>query len=137
MPSLNVLVIEDDPLIVLMLDDMLAEMGHAICATAATERDATNAAHRHRPDLLIADGRLRAGSGLAAVKEILLRGHLPCVFISGAPGDILAQFPNAIVIRKPFNENMLAEAMTRALDLPPAGSQLHGFRNGDGHGGAG
>ena len=134
MRSLNVLVIEDDPLIALMLDDMLSEMGHVVCATAATELDATSAADRHRPDLMIADGRLRAGSGLSAVKKILLLGHVPCVFISGAPGDILAQYPNAIVIRKPFNEDMLAEAIARALDAPATGSD--GFRNGDGHGGA-
>jgi two-component system, response regulator PdtaR len=134
MRSLNVLVIEDDPLIALMLDDMLSEMGHIVCATAATELGATSAADRHRPDLMIADGRLRAGSGLSAVKKILLLSHVPCVFISGAPGDIVAQYPNAIVIRKPFNEDMLAAAIARALDPPPAESD--GSRNGDRYGGA-
>jgi CheY-like chemotaxis protein len=135
MKSLNVLIIEDDPLIALMLADMLSEMGHAVCATAATEVDATSAAHRQKPDLMIADGRLRVGSGIAAVSEILRLAYVPCVFISGAPGDILARYPNAIVIRKPFNEDMLAEAIESALGAPPVESD--GFRDHDRHGGPG
>jgi CheY-like chemotaxis protein len=73
---LNVLVIEDDALIALLLEDLLAGMGHVVCATAATEAEAISAAHLHRPDLMIADVRLRSGNGVSAVLEILRAG--PC-----------------------------------------------------------
>src|ERR1700719_4544619 len=58
MKALRVLVIEDDALIAMLLSELLAGMGHDVCATAATEADAVTAATRHRPDLMIVDARL-------------------------------------------------------------------------------
>ena len=71
MKSLRVLVIEDDALIAMLLSELLAGMGHAVCATAATESEAVTAAARYRPDLMIVDAGLGQGSGVSAVEEIL------------------------------------------------------------------
>src|SRR5436853_3517200 len=53
MKALRVLVVEDDALIAMLLTEMLAGMGHDVCATAATEADAVSAATRYDPDLMI------------------------------------------------------------------------------------
>ena len=115
MKPLTVLIIEDDALIGLLLAELLAVMGHVVCATAMSEAEAIDAARRHKPDLLIADGRLRSGDGVSAVIEILRHAPVPHFFVSGAPGDIVARYPAAIVVRKPFGESSLATAIDDAL----------------------
>jgi two-component system, response regulator PdtaR len=115
-----VLVIEDDALIVMLLTEMLAGMGHDVCATAATEADAVSAATRHNPDLMIVDARLGRGSGVSAVEEILRAGPLAHVFVSGDAERVRLSRSDAIVVRKPFRQAELA----RAIDLAVAAASL-------------
>jgi CheY-like chemotaxis protein len=99
----------------MLLADVLAEMGHDVCAIEATEANAVAAAVRCKPDLMIVDARLGDGSGVSAVKEILRAGFVPHVFVSGETSSIQAQRPDAVVIQKPFREPDLARAIQRAL----------------------
>src|SRR3954462_9634135 len=80
MKALRVLVVEDDALIAMLLTELLAGMGHDVCATAATEAEAVIAATRYRPDLMIVDAGLASGSvrrqsfwdnGLSKIREAL------------------------------------------------------------------
>jgi two-component system, response regulator PdtaR len=120
MKALRVLVIEDDALIAMLLTEMLAGMGHDVCATAATEADAVSAATRHNPDLMIVDARLGRGSGVSAVEEILRAGPLAHVFVSGDAERVRLSRSDAIVVRKPFRQAELA----RAIDLAVAAASL-------------
>ena len=113
--GLNILVAEDDAMIGMMLDAVLAGMGHTVCAIEATQSGTVAAAARCRPDLMIVDGRLGNGSGIAAVEEILRSGPIPHLFVSGDTFGILARNPRAIVVQKPFPEAELARAIQRAL----------------------
>jgi CheY-like chemotaxis protein len=115
MKVLRVLVIEDDALIAMLLSELLAGMGHDVCATAATEGDAVIAATRHRPDLMIVDARLGRGSGVSAVEEILRAGPVAHLFISGDAEKVQTRQPDAVVVRKPFREAELARAIDTAL----------------------
>ena len=115
MKALRVLVIEDDALITMLLSELLAGMGHEVCATAATEREAVRAATRYGPDMMIADAGLGRGSGVSAVEEILRAGPLPHVFISGDAATVRVRKPDAVVVRKPFREGELARAIDLAL----------------------
>jgi len=115
MKALRVLVIEDDALIAMLLAELLAGMGHDVCATAATEAEAVSAAARHRPDLMIVDAGLGRGSGVAAVEEILRAGPIAHVFVSGDAGSVRTRQPDAVVVRKPFREAELARAIDLAL----------------------
>jgi two-component system, response regulator PdtaR len=72
--ALRVLIIEDDALIAMLLAELLAGMGHDVCASAATEAEAVIAATRYGPDLMIVDAGLGRGSGVSAVEEILRAG---------------------------------------------------------------
>jgi CheY-like chemotaxis protein len=115
MKALRVLVIEDDALIAMLLSELLAGMGHDVCATAATEADAVTAATRHRPDLMIVDARLGRGSGVSAVEEILRAGPVAHLFISGDAEKVQTRQPDAVVVGKPFREAELARAIDMAL----------------------
>ena len=115
MKALRVLVIEDDALIAMLLSELLAGMGHDVCATAATEADAVIAATRHRPDLMIVDARLGGGSGVSAVEEILRAGPVAHLFISGDAEKVQTRQPDTVVVRKPFRKAELARAIDTSL----------------------
>jgi len=113
--ALRVLVMEDNAIIGMLFAELLAEMGHAVCAIEATKEAAVAAAARYEPDLMIVDAALSDGSGLAAVAEILRGGFIPHVFVSGDTASVLAAKPGAIVLQKPFRDPDLARAIQRAL----------------------
>jgi two-component system, response regulator PdtaR len=111
MPSLSILVVEDDAMIGKLLAEMLVDMGYDVCAIVATEEDAVADAAQHRPDLMIVDECLREGSGASAVDRILLSGQVPCVFISGAFTN--RRPAGAMLLQKPFMEADLVRAIQR------------------------
>ncbi len=108
-------IIEDNALNAMLLAEILAEMGHGVCAIVATEAEAIATALQQRPDLVIADVRLRSGSGIAAVEEILRGGPVPHIFTSGDPIVVRVRLPEAIVIGKPFSQGSLVKSIDRAL----------------------
>jgi two-component system, response regulator PdtaR len=119
MEALRVLIAEDDALIALLLAELLAGMGHEVCATVATERETVIAAALYKPDLMIVDAGLDRGSGVSAVEEILRTGPLAHVFISGDAERVRLRKPDAGVVRKPFREAELARAIDLALAVAP------------------
>ena len=120
MKALRVLVIEDDALITMLLSELLAGMGHEVCATAATEAEAVGAATRYDLDPMIVDAGLGPGSGVSAVEEILRAGPLAHVFVSGDADRLRVLKPDAVIVRKPFREAELAKAIDTALAATPA-----------------
>src|ERR1051326_8786651 len=115
MKALRVLVIEDDALIVLLLAELLAGMGHVVCATVATEREAVIAAADYKPDLMIVDAGLGQGSGISAVEAILRTRAIAHLFISGDAERVRLRQPDAVVVRKPLPQAELVRAIEAAL----------------------
>jgi two-component system, response regulator PdtaR len=118
--ALRILVVEDDALVGMLLAELLAVMGHDVCAVEPSEAQAVAAAIRCKPHLMIVDALLGDGSGLSAVDEILRTMPIPHVFVSGDVAAVEVLRPNAVVIRKPFREVDLSRAITRALLAPIA-----------------
>ena len=114
-PPVRVLVIEDDALIAMLLSEMLAGMGHSVCATAATESEAVTAAAHYGPDLMIVDAGLGQGSGVSAVEKIQRARPIAHLFISGDAEGVRERQPEALVVKKPFRQIELATAVTKAL----------------------
>ncbi len=121
MTGLRILVVDDDAVIGELLGEMLEEMGHSVCAVAATELDAVAGAAEHRPDLMMVDVRLGQGSGIVAMDEILRSGFVLHFFMSGNVAKFRALRPDDFVLEKPFQEADLGCAITRALES--AGAQ--------------
>jgi len=117
--ALNILVVEDDALIGMLMSDMLAGLGHAVCAVEGSEAGAVAAAARFQPDLMIVDAHLRHGSGVSAVETILRSRFIPHVFVTGDKLGTQRLKTEAIVIEKPFREHDLVRAIERALASRP------------------
>lgn len=102
-----------------LLAELLANMGYNVCPLETTEAGAVAAAARHKPDLMIADVTLADGSGVSAVDRISRVGPVPHLFISG---DVFqGAVPGSVLLRKPFREADLVQAIERALGA--AGAQ--------------
>lgn len=115
---LRVLLVEDEPELRELFHEVLVGMGYAVCAMEATEADAVAAALRCRPDVMLVDVQLGAGSGVSAVATILCSGFIPHVFYSGDISRVHALCPGAIALQKPFRIRDLARAMDCALAAP-------------------
>lgn len=119
MKTLRILVVEDDAIIATSLAETLEDLGHEICAIAATEADAVMQASTHRPDLIIADAGLSEGSGISAVATILTTSTVPHIFVTGDITIVHARMPNATVLQKPFFLPELEAAIAEALLVLP------------------
>lgn len=107
----HVLIIEDEPLVALLIQEVLEDEGATSFDIAATQSDAVRAASNRKPDFITSDVRLLQGTGPAAVTEILSRlGDVPVVFISATPDECQPCAPPGIVMAKPFENRALASA---------------------------
>ena len=113
---MKIVVAEDDELIGELLTEMLANMGHEVCAIASSEDATVEAARRFLPDLLIVDLQLSPGSGIEAMNLILRTKAVPHVLMSANIARIRELRPNAVMLEKPFTQASLALAMHRACE---------------------
>lgn len=115
---MRVLIIEDEPLIVLDLKSILKDLGHEVCAVAETAEEAIEAAARHRPDLILADIRLPGEQdGIEAVKAIQAARPVPVLFVTGNWRELRARgLPDAMAIGKPFLPSVIREAIRTVLN---------------------
>lgn len=120
MQTLRILVVDDDPMIGALLSTMLEALGHSVCAVASNEIDAVKQGIRHKPSLMIVDAWLGAGSGVAAVGQILQHGFIPHLFMSGNIAKVRQLRPDAVLLEKPFKELALIRAIRNALAIPSA-----------------
>jgi|TARA_Y100000815_G_scaffold263837_1_gene278823 CheY-like chemotaxis protein/DNA-directed RNA polymerase specialized sigma24 family protein len=115
----RVLVIEDEAIIALDLQSIVADMGHQITGVAQTQRLAVELAKRERPDLILSDIQLADGSsGIDAVNEILqAAADIPVIFITAFPERLLTgERPEpAFVITKPYSEEQVRSAVSQAM----------------------
>jgi CheY-like chemotaxis protein len=118
----EVLIIEDQALISMELEQIVTEMGHTVCGTATTHKDAVAAAEQSKPGLVLADIQLADGSsGVDAVKDILEQFSIPVIFITAFPEKLLTgERPEpTFLITKPFQPNAIRAAISQALFFAP------------------
>jgi len=114
----TVLIIEDEPMIAIDLGDLVTGLGHDICETARTHKEAVAAFHKHRPGLVLADIQLADGSsGLDAVNEILQSFDVPVIFITAYPERLLtgSRPEPTFLINKPFRTETVQAVVSQAL----------------------
>jgi CheY-like chemotaxis protein len=114
----DVLIIEDEPIIAMDIEELVAGCGHRVVGVAATEADAVEIAERCRPGLILADINLGAGGdGTSAVSRILRSHYAPVIFVTAYPERLLTgeALEPAFVITKPFEPLTLAIATYQAV----------------------
>ncbi|NIZ07832.1 response regulator [Pseudooceanicola sp. HF7] len=115
----RVLIIEDEAIIAMDLEALVAEMGHRITGVARTHTEAVQLGKSERPDLILADIQLADNSsGIDAVNELLGElGERPVIFITAFPERLLTgERPEpAFLISKPYREDQVRSAVSQAM----------------------
>jgi CheY-like chemotaxis protein len=111
----HILLVEDEMMILLMMEEMLIDLGGASVTSAATVGHALTKIDGHTFDAAMLDVNLN-GTKSYAVAERLAACGIPFIFSTGysdhAPGDTFADRP---VLKKPFQYPELASALSRLL----------------------
>jgi len=114
----RVLIIEDESIIALDLENLVAELGHKVVGSAATKDEAVTKARTQKPGLVLADINLgEGGSGIDAVTEILRTFDIPVIFITAYPERLLTgERPEpTYLITKPFLPETVQATIGQAL----------------------
>lgn len=112
----KVFVVEDEFLIRMLLEDMLADLGHQIAAVAGNVTEATELARSSEFDLAILDVNLD-GRDVYPVADILAERGLPFVFVTGYGGRGLPEpYRERPTLQKPFQLEDLRATLNAVLN---------------------
>jgi CheY-like chemotaxis protein len=111
----RVLVVEDEYLIRMLLEDMLADNGYAVAKAVGTIAEASQFAADGAFDVAILDVNVD-GEEIYPVADILAQRGLPFVFVTGYGEDSLpAKYRNRPALQKPFQSEQLRATLAELL----------------------
>jgi response regulator NasT len=134
--SLRIIIVDDEAVIRMGLQAMLAAQGHRVIATARDGQNAILKVKQLKPDLLLMDIKMPIMDGLAAAEILALEAPLPIVMLTAySQRDLVERAVNAAVMGylvKPVDEKQLAPtislAMARYHEAQEAASELDQLR---------
>ena len=116
----RVFIAEDEPTLLLVLEDVLGELGCKVVGTARRVAEALAFVASHPFDVAVLDGKLADGS-IDPVVEMLVARGTPFVLASGlAQSDFSQGLSSAVVLQKPYTDADLRKALLLALAQGPA-----------------
>ena len=111
----SILIVEDEPLIAMMLEDFLAELGHNVVASCESVEAALGHVDAGGFDVAILDVQLKDGQRAWPVADRLAAAGTPFVLATGGhlepPPEAHAHAP---VLAKPYTIDAIEPALDRA-----------------------
>ncbi|WP_457939769.1 response regulator [Mesorhizobium sp. 10J20-29] len=121
--GLRVLVVEDEPLIAMLLEDMLIELGAIASEYASNVADGTSIVERGGIDIAILDLNLD-GTPVFPIAKLLRSRGLPFTFASGyGVAGLPSEFEGYPCVAKPYQMEEIAAALIQALSSPTPTSE--------------
>ena len=109
----RVLVAEDEPLVAMLLEDVLLDAGATILGPASTVAEALRLTAQQRPDLAVLDLNL-SGETCHAVADALAAAGVPFLVATGfGADDPLPSHAGVQVLQKPYEPTALIDALCR------------------------
>lgn len=113
--GIRVFVAEDEPILLMALEDALCELGCTIIGTAGRVTDCLAFVEDHTFDIAVLDGSLADGN-IDPVVDLLVARGTPFVMATGfTERHFSASFSAAVFLRKPYTDANLGRALLRAL----------------------
>ena len=117
----RVLVVEDEPLIGMVIEDAVEDLGHEVVGPTGKLDEALELATHEPLDFAILDINIRGGNSYPVADMLLQRG-LPMLLTTGySPGNLPERLHEQRRLRKPFTAEQL-EAEIRLMCAGPNGS---------------
>lgn len=108
----SILIVEDEPLIAMMLEDFLDMLGHQVAGTADSVGDALATVEQGGVDAAILDVNLRGGETSWPIADVLADEGIPFVLATGGTGDSIAeQHRDRPTLTKPFTMDGVKKAL--------------------------
>jgi CheY-like chemotaxis protein len=108
----RILVVEDEPLISMMLEDFLDMLGHQVAGTADTVSDALAAVDGGNVDAAILDVNLRGGEKSWPIADKLAGEGIPFVLATGGGNDTIPDpHRERPTLAKPFTMDGVKQAL--------------------------
>ena len=115
MSGRSILVVEDEPLIAMMLEDFLETLGHTVHASCESVADAVAEAEKGGFDVAILDVNLN-GETAWPVARTLRDKQIPFVLATGGHVEPPPpEFANVPVIEKPYTVDRVTPALDKAM----------------------
>lgn len=117
MSSHSILIVEDEPLIAMMLEDFLDSLGHSIAGTAETLDEALSRADEGGFDVAIVDVHLKGGQTIWPVCDRLSDRGIPFIVATGGHIEPPPQrHAGAPILSKPYTIDAIEPALKQALN---------------------
>jgi CheY-like chemotaxis protein len=111
----SILIVEDEPLIAMMLEDFLDSLGHTIRASCDSVQSALSEVEKGGFDLAILDVNLK-GENVWPVASLLRSRNVPFVLATGGHVDPPPkEFDNVPLIEKPYTVDRVTPAIEAAF----------------------
>jgi DNA-binding response OmpR family regulator len=112
MTAVRILIVEDEPLIAMMLEDFLDALDRQVAGSADNVADALALIGQGGIDAAILDVNLRGGETSWPIAEALAAAGVPFLLATGGSGDMIAEgFRDRPVLSKPFTINSVEKAL--------------------------
>ena len=111
---MRVLVVEDEPIVAMLLEDYLIELGHQVVGPVSTVADALALIAADAFDFAVLDVNL-GGERSDAVAAALGAIGRPYIFATGYGRQGLEDDEHRIVLEKPYRMDQIAAALARAI----------------------
>ena len=120
----TVLLVEDEPLVAMLVEDMLATLNVKIIGPAARLDEAIALAQRETFDVAVLDVKL-GGQTSGSVASVLQGRNIPYILATGFDTPSLPDFDaDAPVLNKPYVQEDLERALLQALENSPVSHAL-------------
>jgi CheY-like chemotaxis protein len=115
----RVLLVEDESLIIMMIEDALADLGCEVAGVASRFDDAMTKAGTLAFDIAVLDVNLN-GLRTFPIAEIIQARGIAFVFATGYGSTSVPEGLDTVpVLQKPFAARDLGQALSKALGKPP------------------
>jgi CheY-like chemotaxis protein len=113
--GLRVFVVEDEFAVLLLIEDMLSELGCELAGSASRVSDALGYVGDPMPDVAVLDVNV-AGESIYPVAEYFAGRNVPIVFSTGYGGETLqGDWRDRPVLQKPYVVEQLADALLKSI----------------------
>lgn len=112
---MHALIIEDEPMIAMVIEDTLRDLGFTTFDIASSPATAIEAAALRCPDLITSDVQLKPGCGISTVIKICESVVIPVIFLTANVADVNRRLPTYRALSKPFSTEQLSSAVAVAL----------------------
>jgi CheY-like chemotaxis protein len=111
---MRVLVVEDEPLVAMLLEEILDDLGHTVVGPAASVQEGLTMAEGGHFDGAILDVNLN-GARSYPIADLLKSKSIPYFFATGYGSAEGVVERGVEIVKKPFSEDVLAAALKRIL----------------------